>query len=129
MANYQPTYLGEIELSEETLAHYGVKGMKWRHRRGKKPVSSKKKDWNYLGKAQQARAHKLGVLKDIGDKGRQRAGWEQNDNGSRNDVARTKEERTAMEAMYQNAHSERNNLGYESVVINGERIWRPKKKK
>ena len=34
MANYQPTYLGEIELSEESLAHYGVKGMKWRRRKG-----------------------------------------------------------------------------------------------
>ena len=30
---YEPTYLGEIELSEETLAHYGVKGMRWRHRK------------------------------------------------------------------------------------------------
>lgn len=30
---YEPTYLGEIELNEETLAHYGVKGMKWRHRK------------------------------------------------------------------------------------------------
>lgn len=34
MANYQPTYLGEIELSEDSLAHYGVKGMKWRRRKG-----------------------------------------------------------------------------------------------
>ena len=33
MANYQPTYLGEIELSEESLTHYGVKGMKWRRRK------------------------------------------------------------------------------------------------
>lgn len=29
MSNYNPTYLGEIELSEDTLAHFGVKGMKW----------------------------------------------------------------------------------------------------
>ena len=28
-----PTYLGEIELSEETLAHYGVKGMRWGRRK------------------------------------------------------------------------------------------------
>ena len=43
MANYQPTYLGEIELSEESLAHYGVKGMRWRRRKGnlKKTVSDK----------------------------------------------------------------------------------------
>lgn len=33
---YEPTYLGEIELSEETLAHYGVKGMRWRHRKPKR---------------------------------------------------------------------------------------------
>lgn len=34
--NYQPTYLGEISLDEETLTHYGVKGMKWRHRKVRK---------------------------------------------------------------------------------------------
>lgn len=32
---YEPTYLGEIELSEDTLEHYGVKGMKWRNRRNR----------------------------------------------------------------------------------------------
>ena len=31
-----PTYLGEINLSEETLTHYGVKGMKWGIRRYEK---------------------------------------------------------------------------------------------
>lgn len=31
----EPTYLGEIPLTDETLAHYGVKGMKWRRRKGK----------------------------------------------------------------------------------------------
>lgn len=31
-----PTYLGELELSEDTLAHYGIKGMKWRHRKVEK---------------------------------------------------------------------------------------------
>lgn len=30
----EATYLGDIELTDETLAHYGVKGMKWRHRKG-----------------------------------------------------------------------------------------------
>ena len=31
---YNPTFIGDIDLNEETLAHYGVKGMKWRHRKG-----------------------------------------------------------------------------------------------
>lgn len=45
----EPTYLGEIELSEETLAHYGVKGMRWGRRRAKKkaPSSSKRKFRRY----------------------------------------------------------------------------------
>lgn len=30
----EATYLGDIELTDETLEHYGVKGMKWRHRKG-----------------------------------------------------------------------------------------------
>lgn len=28
-----PTYLGDIELNEDTLAHYGVKGIKWSKRK------------------------------------------------------------------------------------------------
>ena len=52
MANYQPTYLGEIELSEESLAHYGVKGMRWRRRRGnrKNPKVDKKAVWDRSGR-------------------------------------------------------------------------------
>ncbi len=30
----EATYLSDIELTDETLQHYGVKGMKWRHRKG-----------------------------------------------------------------------------------------------
>lgn len=33
---YNPTFIGDIDLNEETLTHYGVKGMKWRHRKGTK---------------------------------------------------------------------------------------------
>ncbi len=29
-------YIAELDLNEETLAHYGVKGMKWRHKKGRK---------------------------------------------------------------------------------------------
>ena len=32
----EATYLGDIELTDETLEHYGVKGMKWRHRKNNK---------------------------------------------------------------------------------------------
>lgn len=41
---YEPTYLGDIELSEETLEHYGVRGMKWRRRKG---VSQANRDSDY----------------------------------------------------------------------------------
>ena len=36
MGNYQPTYLGELSLDEDTLTHYGVKGMKWRRKKATK---------------------------------------------------------------------------------------------
>lgn len=32
----EATYLGEIALTDETLEHYGVKGMRWRHRKNTK---------------------------------------------------------------------------------------------
>ena len=34
-----PTYLGDIELNEDTLAHYGVKGMKW-HKHLKRKIAN-----------------------------------------------------------------------------------------
>lgn len=37
-----PTYLGEIDLSEETLAHFGVKGMRWGRRRARKKAERKR---------------------------------------------------------------------------------------
>lgn len=39
---YNPTFISDIDLNEETLAHYGVKGMKWRRR--KKGTKTKTKD-------------------------------------------------------------------------------------
>ena len=33
---YNPTFISDIDLNEETLAHYGVKGMKWRRRKVRK---------------------------------------------------------------------------------------------
>lgn len=44
----EATYLGDIELTDETLAHYGVKGMKWgRHKNSKiKPIKRyRKQGW------------------------------------------------------------------------------------
>lgn len=33
-----PTYIGDIDLNEETLAHYGIKGMKWHIRKAKNKI-------------------------------------------------------------------------------------------
>lgn len=60
---YNPTYLGEIELTEETLAHYGVKGMRWRNRKGKTKASlrsdrPRSRKRNITGKGSGAQVHK-----------------------------------------------------------------------
>lgn len=60
---YNPTYLGEIELTEETLAHYGVKGMRWRNRKGRTKASlrsdrPRSRKRNITGKGSGAQAHK-----------------------------------------------------------------------
>ena len=40
---YNPTFIGDIDLNEETLTHYGVKGMKWRKKIKGKYYSTKSK--------------------------------------------------------------------------------------
>lgn len=54
---YNPTFIGDIELNEETLAHYGVKGMKWRHRRGKLKKGQSAKTTKYREAATNARTN------------------------------------------------------------------------
>lgn len=54
---YNPTFIGDIDLNEETLAHYGVKGMKWRHRRGKLKKSQSAKKTKYREAAINARTN------------------------------------------------------------------------
>lgn len=49
---YTPTYIGEISLDEETLAHYGVKGMKW----GKRKARLKGKYYSMKSKLAEKRA-------------------------------------------------------------------------
>lgn len=60
-----PTYLQEIELSEETLAHYGVLGMKWgvRHdpeRKGNGSASRKKQYKSKKGGFTRNSAYRVG---------------------------------------------------------------------
>lgn len=45
----EATYLGDIALTDETLEHYGVKGMKWGRRRNNKikPIKNKRNKQGY----------------------------------------------------------------------------------
>ena len=45
MMRREATYLGELELSEATLAHYGVKGMKW----GRRKKTTTKRKYQHRG--------------------------------------------------------------------------------
>lgn len=47
---YNPTFIGDIDLNEDTLAHFGVKGMKWRRRKGKKKSDKERKEDYYAQK-------------------------------------------------------------------------------
>lgn len=56
---YNPTFIGDIDLNEETLAHYGVKGMKWRKRKAKLKSNLKWKVSKVKNKALEVKANAL----------------------------------------------------------------------
>lgn len=113
MVGYQAT---PTNFYEDYIEHYGVKGMKWRHRKSKK----KKTDLRSTSKTSTSRAN----LYKSNEIYREQAFNEQGKS-----QAKTNEQQMAMLAAYQNSHSKLNNLGYESKNIGGKHYWEEKKKK
>jgi len=88
---YTPTYLGEIPLDEETLAHYGVKGMKWGRRKvravkGKLKGLRTKLRWLKINPHESARKTRTTLERHLPD-------------------ARTNEERLAIRTSIENAYA------------------------
>ena len=98
MSNYQPTYLGEVELNEDTLAHFGVKGMKW----GRRKKSSKAK----RGKAAVLSRHVKELAYSV--KNRRKLEKAFDTYAEQISKARTNEERAALETAIQNTYARMN---------------------
>lgn len=124
--NYQPTYLGEISLDEDTLTHYGVKGMRWRRRRGKK-----KQDLSVKAKKviNIKRTNKLSNDPDESNRFRAEYAYamahpgqaKRYDEQAKN--ARTIAERNALT----NARINSTDIGYDHDYVNGKQIIRKRK--
>lgn len=58
---YNPTFIGDIDLNDDALAHFGVKGMKWRRRKGTKKNTKK------MSKEQKERYYARKMADDVVD--------------------------------------------------------------
>lgn len=113
-------------LDEDTLAHYGIKGMKWRKRKTKKKISSIKKNKNN------------GKMYSINGKLVSEEEWNENQkandyarkninqskaylNASKN--ARTNEEKRALNTAFMNSNDGR----YDYLRVNGKFITKKRK--